>query len=189
MFSGITNFSSSSRSAIGFRYITNPFIDTLRGFLVMEDTIFGCFLFVLYCGFFSWLFSEPTQHKSSSVDNKGAWEMNDSGEIVVRNEAGAVSTVKPIEQQLKDCLWDNIDEVTGTVMEVKKPTVEELLEGVEIEKITLRKARKIASALGIRQKVNGRDHKKAFLVAQIAKKLRANPEIVAPIIVDRVRAA
>ena len=155
----------------------------------MEDTIFGCFLFVLYCGFLSWLFSEPTQHKSSSVDNKGAWEMNDSGEIVVRNEAGAVSTVKPIEQQLKDCLWDNVDEVTGTVTEVKKPTVEELLDGVEIDKITFRKARKIASALGIKQKVNGRDQPKKWILAQIAKKLKANPIEVAPIIIKQVRAA
>ena len=116
--------------------------------------------------------------------------MNEEGEIVVRDEAGAVSTVKPIEQQLKDCLWDNVDEVTGIVMEVKqKPTVEELLDGVEIDKITLRKARKIASALGIRQKVNGKDHRKAFLVAQIKKRLELNPIEVAPIIVEKVKAA
>lgn len=152
----------------------------------MEDTIFGCFLFVLFYGFLCWLVYDPTQR--SSVDDE-AWKMNDSGEIVVRDETGTESTIKPIEQQLKDCLWDNLDEVTETVTEVKKPTVEELLEGVEVDKITLRKARKIASALGIRQKVNGKDQPKAWLVAQITKRLEANPVEVAPIIVEKVRAA
>ena len=155
----------------------------------MEDMMFSCFLFVIIYGFLGWLFSGSTQHQSSSV-NDGAWEINGDGEIVVRHEAGAVETVKPIEQQLKDVLWDNVDEVTQTVTEVEQqPTVEELLDGVEVEKITLRKARKIASALGIRQKVNGKDHRKAFLVAQIKKRLALNPSEVAPIIVEKVRAA
>lgn len=155
----------------------------------MEDMILGLFLFVLYSVFISYFFSEPTQHKGSSVDTNDAWEMNDSGEIVVVDEAGAESTIKPIEQQFKDILW-NIDGETGTVKEVEiKPTVEELLDGVEVEKITLRKARKIASALGIRQKVNSKDQPKAWLLKQIAKKLEANPVEVAPIIVEKVRAA
>ena len=153
----------------------------------MEDMMLGCFLFVLFYGFLCWLVYDPT--KSSELADS-AWEMNDAGEIVVRNEAGAVSTVKPIEQQLKDCLWDNVDKVTETVVEVEtKPTVAELLNGVEVEKITLRKARKIASALGIRQKVGGKYQPKDWLLKQIAKKLEVNPEEVAPIIVEKVRAA
>ena len=122
----------------------------------MEDMILGLFLFILFQGFLGWLFSESTQRQSSSVDNDDAWEMNQEGEIVVVDEAGEASTIKPIEQQFKDILWD-IDGETGTVTKVHKPTVEELLDGVEVEKITLRKARKIASALGIRQKVNSKD--------------------------------
>lgn len=146
--------------------------------------MFGLVLFVVYYIVLVWLYAPAVE------SGEGAWEINQKGEIVHHNDVLTVPTVKPIEQQLKDVLWDNIEEVTETVKQVEqKPTVEELLDGVEIDKITLRKARKIASALGIKQKVNGRDHKKAFLVAQIAKKLRANPEMVAPIIVEKVSAA
>ena len=146
--------------------------------------MFGLVLFVVYYIVLVWLYAPAVE------SGEGAWEIDRDGEIVHYNEILTVPTVKPIEQQLKDVLWSSDAEVTETVTEVEhQPTVEELLDGVEIDKITLRKARKIASALGIKQKVNGRDHKKAFLVAQIAKKLRANPETVAPIIVKQVQAA
>ena len=150
----------------------------------MEDMMFGLVLFVVYYIVLVWLYAPAVESSG------GAWEIDRDGEIVHHNEILTVPTVKPIEQQLKDVLWSSDEEVTETVTEVEhQPTVEELLDGVEIDKITLRKARKIASALGIKQKVNGRDHKKQFLVAQIAKKLRTNPEMVAPIIVEEVRAA
>ena len=72
---------------------------------------------------------------------------------------------------------------------IEQNFMEKLLDGVEVEKLTLRKARKVAKALDIRQKVNGRDQPKAWILKQIAKKLKANPEKVAPIIVEKVRAA
>lgn len=103
--------------------------------------------------------------------------------------------VQPIEQQLKEVLWTDV-EPEGNEEVIAVPEVEEksaatadLLEGIEVEKLTLRKARKVAKALDIRQKVRGKDQPKAFLVAQIAKKLKANPVEVAPIIVEQVRAA
>ncbi|MEM8831776.1 MAG: hypothetical protein AAGE96_20810 [Cyanobacteria bacterium P01_G01_bin.19] len=150
----------------------------------MEDMMFGLVLFVVYYIFLVWLYAPAVE------SSEGAWEVNESGEIVHHNEILTVPTVKPIEQQLKDVLWSSDEEVTETVTEVEhQPTVEELLDGVEIDKITLRKARKIASALGIKQKVNGRDQPKKWIVAQIAKKLKANPIEVAPIIIKQVRAA
>ena len=102
---------------------------------------------------------------------------------------------QPIEQQLKEVLWadgkpEENEEVTAvTEVEEKSAAIADLLEGIEVEKLTLRKARKVAKALDIRQKVGGKDQPKAFLVAQIAKKLKANPVEVAPIIVEQVRAA
>lgn len=147
----------------------------------MEDMMFGFLLFVLFYGFFGWLFLVPAQIQDSCAES--TWEMNQSGEIVVRHEDGRVTTVEPIESQLKDILWDNTEEVTNTVTEVQqKPTVEELLDGVEVEKITLRKARKIASHLGIRQKVNGKDQPKSWLVAQIVKRLENQPIATAAVI-------
>jgi len=102
--------------------------------------------------------------------------------------------VQPIEQQLKELLWADVEPETMAeviaVTEVKeKPAIADLLEGIEVEKLTLKKARNVAKALDIRQSVKGKKQPKAFLVAQIAKKLKANPETVAHIIVERVRAA
>ena len=74
------------------------------------------------------------------------------------------------------------EEVTSSYSRLKKSqrAIADLLEGIEVEKLTLRKARKVAKALDIRQKVRGKDQPKAFLVAQITKKLKANPDEVAP---------
>ncbi len=50
--------------------------------------------------------------------------------------------------------------------------LEDLLVGVNIDKLKLRQARKVAKALGIAQKVNGRDQKLEFLRSQIKVKLQ-----------------
>ena len=152
----------------------------------MEDLMFSLFLFVLIYSFLYRLTFGSKQHSSVNDD---AWFMNESGEIVVQNDSGEVETIKPIEQQLKD-IWGEIDEVVEPVEKVQeKPTIEELLEGIEIKDITLRKARKIASVLKIKQTVNRKSQSKALLLKQIEKKLKANPIEVAPIIVEKVNAA
>ena len=149
----------------------------------MEDMMFGLVLFVVYYIVLVWLYAPAVE------SSEGAWEVNQDGEIVHHNDHLTVSTVKPIEQQLKDVLWDN-KEVTETVMEVEaKPAIADLLEGIEVEKLTLRKARKVAKALDIRQKVNSKDQPKKWILAQIGKKLKANPIEVAQIIVEQVQAA
>lgn len=99
-----------------------------------------------------------------------------------------------IEQQLKEVLWSDVEpeqneEVIAVPEVEEKPAIADLLEGIEVEKLTLRKARKVAKALDIRQKVGGKDQPKAWLLKQIAKKLKANPEEVAPIIAQQVQAA
>ncbi len=50
--------------------------------------------------------------------------------------------------------------------------LEDLLLGVNIDKLKLREARKIAKVLGIAQKVNGKDQKLSFLRSQIKLKLQ-----------------
>ena len=102
---------------------------------------------------------------------------------------------QPIEQQLKEVLWSDVEpetttEVTTvTEVEEKPAAIANLLEGIEVEKLTLRKARKVAKALDIRQKVRGKDQPKAWLLKKIAQKLKDNPEKIAPIIVEKVQAA
>ena len=64
-------------------------------------------------------------------------------------------------------------------IDVSNPELEDLLRGIDLNELKLRRARKIAKALGIAQKVNGRDQKLAFLVSQIKVKLQqAKAEIV-----------
>lgn len=67
-----------------------------------------------------------------------------------------------IEQQLKEVLWSDVEpeqneEVIAVTEVEEKPGIADLLEGIEVEKLTLRKARKVAKALDIRQKVGGKD--------------------------------
>ena len=64
-------------------------------------------------------------------------------------------------------------------IDVSNPELEDLLRGVDLDKLKLRQARKVAKVLGIEQKVNGRDQKLAFLVSQIKSKLQqAKAEVV-----------
>ena len=58
-------------------------------------------------------------------------------------------------------------------------TIKELLTGVDVDTLKLRQARKIAKALGIAQKVNGKDQTLAFLRSQIKLKLQQSlhPEV------------
>ncbi len=69
-----------------------------------------------------------------------------------------------------------VDEVQ---LSTAQSTIEDLLIGVDVNTLKLRQARKIAKALGIAQKVNGRDQKLEFLRNQIKLKLQqAKFEIV-----------
>lgn len=82
------------------------------------------------------------------------------------------------------------EEQSSSVGEVQSPgqcetMLRELLLGVDLNKLPLRQARKIAKVLGIAQKVRGRDQKLAFLRGQIKLKLQEmrslQPEVVAVI--------
>lgn len=82
------------------------------------------------------------------------------------------------------------EEQLSSVGEVQSPgqqeiTLEELLLGVDLDKLQLRPARKIAKVLGIAQKVRGRDQKLGFLRGQIKLKLQEmhslQPEVVAAV--------
>jgi hypothetical protein len=55
---------------------------------------------------------------------------------------------------------------------VVAPKLEDLLTGIDLDKLKLRQTRRIAKVLGIAQKVNGRDQKLNFLVSQIKLKLQ-----------------
>jgi hypothetical protein len=64
------------------------------------------------------------------------------------------------------------------------PILEELLEGIDLDTMPLRPARKIAGKLGIAQKVKGKDASLAWLRAQIKNRLSDLPQQTAPIILE-----
>ncbi len=56
---------------------------------------------------------------------------------------------------------------SAKVMDISNPELEDLLQGVDLDQLKLRQARKIAKVLGIAQKVNGSDQKLDLLRSQI----------------------
>ena len=71
----------------------------------------------------------------------------------------------------------------------QEPTLEELLQDIDLDTLQLRPARKICSRLGIQQKVNGKDAPLSWLRSQIKSRLSEQPTEVAPIIQEVLEAA
>jgi len=70
-----------------------------------------------------------------------------------------------------------------------EPTLEERLEGIDLDSLQLRPARKICGRLGIQQKVNGKDAPLSWLRSQIKSRLSEKPIEVTPIIQEILSAA
>lgn len=138
----------------------------------MENTFFGLVLFLIVYGFLIWLTDGGNigfnGAKASSEDSPATTKVS-SSEINKANEVvDSPAGNKPIEQQLKDILWN--DEVEQTIPNDNRaiPVITE----EAVTKLNYRQARKVAGKLGIRRKVNGKDANKAWLVAQIKAKVR-----------------
>ncbi len=85
----------------------------------------------------------------------------------------------PLSQEMS-----NLNESPVECPQSSVPSLEELLDGIDLDKLPLRKARKIASRLGIKQKLNQRDKPLSWLRAQIKKRLTesSQPQDVASVI-------
>lgn len=138
----------------------------------MENTFFGLVLFLIVYGFLIWITdggnigfdgAKALGEDSPATTKVSFGEINNANEVVDSSERD-----KPIEQQLKDILWD--DEVEQTIPNDNKtiPVVTE----EAVTQLNYRQARKVAGKLGIRRKVNGKDANKAWLIAQIKAKVR-----------------
>ena len=71
----------------------------------------------------------------------------------------------------------------------QEPTLKELLQGINIDTLQLRPARKICGRLGIQQKVNSKDAPLSWLRAQIKAKLSEKPTEAVPVIQEVLRAS
>lgn len=65
----------------------------------------------------------------------------------------------------------------------RQPTAKELLGDIDVDKVKLREARKIAKVLGIAQKVNGRDQNLTFLRGQIKLKLQQERSLSSEVVI------
>lgn len=138
----------------------------------MENTFFGLVLFLIVYGFLIWFTDGGNigfdDAKASGEDSPATTKVSSSEINKVNEVVDSSERDKPIEQQLKDILWD--DEVEKTIVNDDRaiPVITE----EAVTQLNYRQARKVAGKLGIRRKVNGKDANKAWLVAQIKAKVR-----------------
>lgn len=103
--------------------------------------------------------------------------LNDVAEIVSRRDFQHYAPSYPIKPllllpQAKEVVTANSLQIT-----VEQP-LDQLLSGVNIEKLQLRRARQIAKTLGIPQKINGKDQPVSWLRAQIKAHLQLRKELL-----------
>lgn len=146
----------------------------------MENTIFGFVLFIFFYGFLLWVTDggnlstasssesgidsvtndpEDVSHETSNSVGQTS-DLEDANTLADRSPTNvATSQDKPIEQQLKDILWeDEISQENELAIEQVDTITED-----EVKELTYLQARKVASKLNIRQKVKGKD---AFFTTQ-----------------------
>jgi hypothetical protein len=118
---------------------------------------------------------EPNQDEELEAD---PWE------TAIADDEVPVASTEPVEITAEEPT--ELEDAPSSQLE---PTLEQLLLGIDLDKLQLRPARKIASRLNIAQKVGGKDQPLFFLRAQIKKRLSEQPQEVAPVIEEILRAS
>ncbi len=180
----------------------------------MPDFIFATLLFTAYFCFTCCLLHNPKDEATTSNSVQGMTEasltvtsiaqavaqetqsatpLDDELEEDAKEEPAAAIEEETIEQQETEPAKVTVEEPALAVEPAKEsqtsPTLEQLLEGINLDKLQLRPARKIASRLNIAQKVGGKDQPLGFLRAQIKKRLSEKPQEVALVIKEVERAS
>jgi len=149
----------------------------------MEDFTLGTVLFLFYFCFACCLLHSPAPANAvalqSSTELKVSIDQLEVEEVAAKEEPSFVPQAVPEEEQ----------PALEPEQLVFSPTWEELLDGIDLESLQLRPARKIAGKLRIAQKVNGKDQPLAWLRAQIKKRLQEKPEEAIPVIKEVLSAA
>lgn len=144
----------------------------------MQDIAFATLLFCIYFCFSCCFLYKP--HQSTQKES-------------ISSGYGRNSQVE-VETELKVDLWEiepiaiaSKDNTPDT--QVAEPTLEKPIEGIDLDNLQLRPARKICGRLGIQQKVNGKDAPLSWLRAQIKARLIEKPIEVAPLIQEVLKAS
>lgn len=147
----------------------------------MEDMFFAAFLYLLDFCFVCWLLAPNTPEHPATTRNSPELSLS-SLQAAFAVEPEPDTEADPDKEPEPDTKAES-----DTEAEAQSDTDDSLtalLAGIEIEKLKLRVARKIASRLGIRQKVNGKDQPLAWLRSQIKKRLEEEPQSVSPVIYE-----
>lgn len=130
----------------------------------MEDALFSVVLFFFVFIFYSWLFYTPESATVQALFDMQVKEMLDEVfEVTPEPAAAAVGATPAVESR----------------PEIAPTPPQEVLQGIDVEKLKLRDARKVCKALGIQQKVNCKDAPVSWMRAQIKERLKEEPEKIA----------
>ncbi len=150
----------------------------------MQDLLLASFLYAFtFCALCCFVYSpKPVSIQSRTTEPIQADLWMEELELVVTSEP---------ESEIDD-VWKDVPEAPApeeNTPDTQEPTIEELLKGIDLEKLQLRSARKICGKLGIQQKVNGKDAPLCWLRGKIKQRLEEKPSEVAPVILEIVNAA
>ena len=83
-----------------------------------------------------------------------------------------LNTIVSVNLEQKELVLRLLPPAKESAVVIPNPVSKEMLAAIDLGKLKLREARKIAKVLGIAQKVNGRDQKLDFLKSQIKLRLQ-----------------
>jgi len=172
----------------------------------METLVFATLLFCAYFCFACWFFYNPSTTTADTTtlvaavnltatslaqrvafETESATTLKEELEEDAIEEPAAAIEEETVEDQEPEPVQAEVEESTKESQ--TSPTIEQRMEGIDLDKLQLRPARKIAGKLNIQQKVNGKDQPLSFLRAQIKKRLNEQPQEVAPMIQEILRAS
>lgn len=158
--------------------------------------MFPIFLFAVIFSFLSWLQYNPQCYECSapisSVIVADAVPLRAAATELEVPIIAALTSITPTIPGPDPVLTDP-EEATAQQYFLAETTpasvtrsLEEMLQGVDLDTLQLRPARKIAKALSIAQKINKQDQPLSFLRAQIKAKLQQSGELP-PEAIDAIR--
>lgn len=167
----------------------------------MENTILSIVLFIAYfCTLSCLIYSPSNSEKSQKVATKAHTlpiekavaqmldELENSEPLPVTAESLPFPEVskdekKQLENQIKEAIAsEKVESAIEPPMQTQKePLKAEEQTEIDLSKLPLRQARKVAKALNIHQKVNGKDAPVKWLRLQILQKVEEEPTAIAKV--------
>ncbi len=191
MYAVINNKAPATQNSSGTLYTPNytkrnPIMSTQELLTLLFDAIAISFIAITIFDF-----SERVTALYKQISNPTPVKLDDSTPqlpqisdpwlLPIEERTEVLSSIKLVQKEQR--FLRLLPSAKETNVSRSEPMLENLLLGINLDKLKLREARKIAKVLGIAQKVNGKDHKLDFLCSQIKLKLQQllQPEVMAAV--------